>query len=72
MGSGTSPRFALFAKPTAATTGLTERFSTVLDAELRSPFREDGLWLVRPDGYVACATAAGDERAIAGYLADHL
>ena len=49
------PRFALFAKPTAATAGLTDKFSTVLDAELRSPFHEDGVWLVRPDGYVACA-----------------
>jgi hypothetical protein len=66
------PRFALFAKPTAATAGLTDKFSTVLDAELRSPFHEDGVWLVRPDGYVACAAAAGNEGAIARYFAEHL
>jgi 2-polyprenyl-6-methoxyphenol hydroxylase-like FAD-dependent oxidoreductase len=59
VGSGTSPRFALFARPTTATAGLIERFSTVLDPELHLPFREDGLWLVRPDGYVACAAASG-------------
>ena len=72
LGSGTSPRFVLFAKPTAATVGLTDQFSTVLDAELRSPFHEDGVWLVRPDGYVACAAAAGNEGAIARYFAEHL
>ena len=72
LGSGTSPLFALFAKPTAATAGLTDQFSTVLDAELRSPFHEDGVWLVRPDGYVACAAAAGNEGAIARYFAEHL
>jgi len=72
VGSGKSPRFGLFAKSSAAVTGLLERFSTVLDPELRSPFREDGLWLVRPDGYVACAAAAGNESVIARYLAEQL
>ena len=72
LGSGTSPRFALFAKSTAATAGLTDQFSTVLDPELRSPFQEDGMWLVRPDGYVACAAAAGDETTFARYFAEHL
>jgi 2-polyprenyl-6-methoxyphenol hydroxylase-like FAD-dependent oxidoreductase len=72
VGSGTSPRFGLFAKSSPAVSRLIERFSTVLDPELRSPFREDGLWLVRPDGYVACAAATGDESAIARYLAEQL
>jgi 2-polyprenyl-6-methoxyphenol hydroxylase-like FAD-dependent oxidoreductase len=72
VGSGKSPRFGLFAKSSTAVTGLIERFSTVLDPELRSPFREDGLWLVRPDGYVACAAAAGNESVIARYLAEQL
>ncbi len=67
-GSGARPHFALFAAPTAATAGLIERFSAVLDPVLRSPIREDGLWLVRPDGYVACAAATGDEGVIAQYL----
>ena len=43
----------------------------LVDPVLRSPFREDGLWLVRPDGYVACAAAADDEGVIARYLAEH-
>jgi 2-polyprenyl-6-methoxyphenol hydroxylase-like FAD-dependent oxidoreductase len=71
VGSGASPRFVLFAASTAATAGLIERFSAVLDPVLRSPTRQDGLWLVRPDGYVACAAAAGDEGVIARYLAEH-
>jgi 2-polyprenyl-6-methoxyphenol hydroxylase-like FAD-dependent oxidoreductase len=72
VGSGATPRFALFATPTAATAGLIEQFSTVLDTELRSALRKDGLWLVRPDGYAACAAAVGDEGAIARYLAENL
>jgi FAD binding domain len=71
VGFGASPRFVLFAASTAATAGLIERFSAVLDPVLNSPIRQDGLWLVRPDGYVACAAAAGDEGVIARYLADH-
>jgi hypothetical protein len=35
VGSGKSPRFGLFAKSSAAVTGLIERFSTVLDPEHR-------------------------------------
>jgi hypothetical protein len=49
---------------------LIERFSTVLESDLRPPFRDDGLWLVRPDGYVACAAAASDESLIARYLSE--
>ena len=70
VGAGKSPRFGLFAKSSAAASGLIERFSTVLESDLRPPFREDGLWLVRPDGYVACAAAASDESLIAHYLSE--
>jgi 2-polyprenyl-6-methoxyphenol hydroxylase-like FAD-dependent oxidoreductase len=72
VGSGESPRFGLLAKSSAPVKGLIERFSTVLEPELRLPFREDGIWLVRPDGYVACAAAASDESVIARYLAEQL
>jgi 2-polyprenyl-6-methoxyphenol hydroxylase-like FAD-dependent oxidoreductase len=72
IGSGTSPRFALFSASSSATTGLTERFPTLLDPDLRAPLRKEGLWLARPDGYVACAAEVGDEAAIQRYLQDHL
>ena len=71
VGSGTSPLLTVFGTPTSATAGLIERFPALVDPVLRSPFREDGLWLVRPDGYVACAAAADDEGVIARYLAEH-
>jgi hypothetical protein len=71
VGSAASPRLALFATSTAATAGLIEQFPNVLDPEVRPPVREDGLWLVRPDGYVACAAAADDEGVIARYLTEH-
>jgi 2-polyprenyl-6-methoxyphenol hydroxylase-like FAD-dependent oxidoreductase len=72
VGSGALPLFALFATPNAATAGLIEQFSSVLDPVLRSPIREDGLWLVRPDGHVAGAAAADNAGVIARYLAEHL
>jgi len=72
IGSGTAPRFALCAAPSSATAGLIKRFPDVLDPELRTPIREDSFWLLRPDGYVACGTAAGNERVIEHYLAERL
>jgi hypothetical protein len=70
IGSGSSPRFTLFAEPSAATSSLLASFGALLDPELRQPFQKDGLWLVRPDGYAACsATEAG---VIANYLSRRL
>ena len=66
MEPGNAPLFALFAEPTAATAALLQRFEGLLDRELRPPFRADALWLVRPDGYVACA--ADDATVVADYL----
>jgi hypothetical protein len=71
VGSGTSPLLTVFGTPTSATAGLIKRFPALVDPVLRSPFREDGLWLVRPDGYVACAAGADDEGVIARYSAEH-
>jgi hypothetical protein len=66
VGSGGSPLFALFAERTAATADLVKRFEGLLDPDIRPPFREGGIWLVRPDGYAACST--NDPDAIASYL----
>jgi 2-polyprenyl-6-methoxyphenol hydroxylase-like FAD-dependent oxidoreductase len=66
VGSGGTPLFALFAEPTAATTDLIRRFDELLDPDMRPPFRSGGIWLVRPDGYVACSS--GDAEVIASYL----
>ena len=66
MGSGDTPRFTLMAATTPATSDLVAKFSRVLDPDIRVPASPGGLWLVRPDGYVACSTA--EPRGIADYL----
>jgi hypothetical protein len=66
VGTGGAPLFALFAERNAATTDLLRRFEGLLDPEIRPPFRDGGVWLVRPDGYVVCST--GDAEAVAGCL----
>ena len=66
IGSGAAPRFALFAQSTTAVAELLQRFDLLLDPEVRPPFEPSGIWLVRPDGYVACS--ADDMAVIARYL----
>jgi len=66
VGSGRTPHFALFAERTAGTGDLVRRFAGLLDPDIRPPFRQDGIWLVRPDGYAACSAA--DPEIIAAYL----
>jgi 2-polyprenyl-6-methoxyphenol hydroxylase-like FAD-dependent oxidoreductase len=66
VGAGGAPLFALFAAPEAAITDLIQRFPGLLDPEIRQSPRLDGIWLVRPDGYVACSSK--DAGVIALYL----
>jgi hypothetical protein len=66
IGSGDAPRFALFANKSSATADLLRQFDALLDPDIRPPLREGSIWLVRPDGYVACS--AKDEQVIANYL----
>ena len=46
VGSGDTPRFALFADKTAATVDLIRRFGGLLDPDIRPPFDNGGIWLV--------------------------
>ena len=66
MGSGGKPLFALFAKKTGATDDLIGRFEGLLDSNVRPPLHDDGIWLIRPDGYVACSSKDAD--VVASYL----
>jgi 2-polyprenyl-6-methoxyphenol hydroxylase-like FAD-dependent oxidoreductase len=66
VGSGDTPMFALFAQTNPATAALIGRFEKLLDPQIRSPFHEGGIWLVRPDGYVACSS--DDAEVIADFL----
>lgn len=67
VGAGRAPRFALFARETDEVVGLAEQFPALLDPTIRPPLGQEGLWLVRPDGYLACS--AGGAAGIAEYLA---
>jgi 2-polyprenyl-6-methoxyphenol hydroxylase-like FAD-dependent oxidoreductase len=66
VGSGATPLFALFAEKTTPTVELLKTFEGLLDPDIRPPFRNGGIWLVRPDGYVACSSRETD--VVAGYL----
>ena len=56
IGNGGAPLFALFAERNPATADILRRFEALLDPEIRPPFRDGAIWLVRPDGYVVCST----------------
>ncbi len=66
IGAGDRPLFALFAEPSAAVDALCKRFADILEPTPRPPLHGQGLWLARPDGYVACS--ASDVETIASYL----
>ncbi|AMV20636.1 FAD-dependent monooxygenase [Planctomyces sp. SH-PL14] len=66
---GAAPRFVVYGERSVAGAAVMERYGDVVDQTVREPFVEGGMWLVRPDGYVAIATARGDWSAIESYLA---
>jgi len=69
VGAGDTPRFAVFAAEAGeGFAGLAARYPELLEAEVRAPFHAGGLWLVRPDGYVAVATREGDWNLVAVFL----
>jgi 2-polyprenyl-6-methoxyphenol hydroxylase-like FAD-dependent oxidoreductase len=70
VGAGSVPRFALFAAPGEAVSGLLRDQPDLLEPAIRPPFVRGGIWLVRPDGYTACAGREGDAGIIADYLRD--
>jgi len=68
VGSGDTPHFALFAHADPACAALIARHRDLLEPEPRPPFGEDGIWLVRPDGYVALAAANNEPDKISAYF----
>jgi 2-polyprenyl-6-methoxyphenol hydroxylase-like FAD-dependent oxidoreductase len=67
-GSDAMSLFALFAEQSAATAELVKKFPGLIDPAIRPAFDGKGIWLVRPDGYVACS--AGNVNAVTSYLDD--
>ncbi|GBQ58922.1 FAD-dependent monooxygenase [Komagataeibacter swingsii] len=68
-GMGNAPRFTLAAPDDAAARAMTMRHASVLGPEIRQPPDENGIWLVRPDGYVAATARKGDWPVIDAALA---
>ena len=64
FGAGDAPRFALLAAESPAARDFMEKHSAVMDRALRTPPDEKGIWLIRPDGYVAAVSHAGEWSAI--------
>ncbi len=68
IGTGPTPLFSLFAADNDAHQAIVEEFANILEPDLRQPFSTRGLWLVRPDGYVALRAQSSDTAAIRKYL----
>ena len=68
IGTGGAPRFALLAEPGAAAAQLLRNYPNLLEPSLRPAPADGGLWLVRPDGYVACAVWEADAEALEAWL----
>ncbi len=68
VGAGATPRFALFAKADPEAAKLIARHPDLLEPEVRAPFAENGIWLVRPDGYIATVASGGAWSEIDDYL----
>ena len=68
VGSGDRPRFMLFAVADDGGAALLARRGDLLEAETRAPFADEGIWLVRPDGYVAMTARRGEWDKVGAYL----
>jgi 2-polyprenyl-6-methoxyphenol hydroxylase-like FAD-dependent oxidoreductase len=68
VGAGQVPRFALFANVGEASARLLARFPRLLEPAVRAPLSPGGAWLVRPDGYVACAAVEYEIDVVGEYL----
>ena len=73
IGAGDRPRFVLCADISEVTARsaaavLVGLYGQLAEETVRAPFGEGGMWLVRPDGYVALATRAGEWDDVAAYL----
>jgi hypothetical protein len=73
VGAGDTPKFALFADPSDsksqdAVRNLVQRRDDMLELKLRPPYHTGGIWLVRPDGYVAVSTSRDSWSDVSAYL----
>ena len=69
FGTGNTPRFAIAAQDDEQAGRVFARYPGLLEPALRAPVDVRGIWLVRPDGYVAAVTRAGNWQVIEAALA---
>jgi hypothetical protein len=70
IGAGATPRFALFTEDSAEARGVIAKYLEILEPSPRKAFADHGVWLVRPDGYVALAAKDSGIRDVDEYLAN--
>jgi 2-polyprenyl-6-methoxyphenol hydroxylase-like FAD-dependent oxidoreductase len=68
FGTGRMPRFAVLGEVGRGFDALRARHGAYLEPEVRLPPFGEGIWLVRPDGYVATVARSGDWKAVDAYL----
>jgi 2-polyprenyl-6-methoxyphenol hydroxylase-like FAD-dependent oxidoreductase len=68
VGSGGMPRFALFAAGSRDVNALVNEFPDLIESAIRPALDPTAVFLVRPDGYVACTAKADNIRVIVDYL----
>jgi 2-polyprenyl-6-methoxyphenol hydroxylase-like FAD-dependent oxidoreductase len=73
IGSGSAPRFALCAdgsdpRSKHAAAVLVALYRHLVEEEIRPPYSNGGIWLIRPDGYVAFTTGPDGWDEVAAYL----
>ncbi|TCL75762.1 FAD-dependent monooxygenase [Rhizobium sp. BK251] len=70
IGAADRPLFAIFAPATESEAAAElAQHSALLEGHLRPPIDPRGIWLVRPDGYVAMTARLGGWQAVRTYLA---
>jgi 2-polyprenyl-6-methoxyphenol hydroxylase-like FAD-dependent oxidoreductase len=68
FGAGSIPRLALCGDRSDAMDALLAGYPALLDDTLHAPYTAGGVWLVRPDGYVAAVAAADNTQSLSDYL----
>ncbi len=59
VGAGATPKFAVFGENSEAARMTLAKYSAFVESTPRAPYVPGGLWIVRPDGYVALSTKSG-------------
>jgi 2-polyprenyl-6-methoxyphenol hydroxylase-like FAD-dependent oxidoreductase len=68
FGAGEEPRFTLLAASSPAVAGVLSSFPKLLNDALGTPPARNGVWLIRPDGYVAATAPANNLSSISDVL----